>query len=1472
MKSAGQVAYRLRLAKGFLKEAHRSRDFNRLLSNEKRGENMLSTRLTKSSQWLIITTLFVLGMALLVPGNALAQRSDPENIPPPETVTIAGTIQSQLGCPGDWNTECEETMLVYDPDDDLWLATFELAAGNYEYKAALNGSWDDNYGLNAEYYGANIPLEVPADGPVTFWYDHKTRWVSDNVNSLLANVPGSFQDEIGCPGEWAPDCLRSLLTDPDGDGVYSFITADIPPGDYEAKVAVNQSWDVNFGADGAQDGANIPFTAEDGLAVAFLFDSDSNMLTIQSVEPGSAPAVVAAGGGMPAPAVSPPDLVVIPGTLQDEAGCPGEWQPECESTALILDEATGVWSNTFSLPAGDYEYKVALNGSWDVNFGLNAQPGGPNIPLSLAEDSDVTFFFSTQTGWVTDDVNSAIVTAIGDFQAALGCPEAGAADCLGAWLQDPDGDGTFLFQTDAIPAGDYAAQVAVGRTLDEVYGAEGAAGGEPIPFTVAADGELVNFIWDSESKALAIRVGAAAGPAGNINEPRAHWVSADTIAWDIEPGEGDTYRFHYTRTGGTLDQTLDDIAGGDVLALTLNPDGLSAEVLAKFPHLSGFQAFTIAPEDLRAVRVALKGQVAVSALDSTGVMVDATGLQIPGVLDDIYAYDGPLGVTYENGVPTLRVWAPTAQLVRLALYDDSDPATRPEFVTMRADPDTGVWSITGEPDWDRKFYEYEVKVFAPAAGEVVTNLVTDPYSFSLSLNSDRSQIVNLDDAELKPEGWDASARPPLAAPEDAVIYELHVRDFSIFDETVPEELRGTYKAFTVDSDGTRHLMALAEAGVNHLHLLPHFDITTINENAAERVEPDVDELSALPPDSDQQQSLIGEVRDQDGFNWGYDPYHYTVPEGSYSTDPDGVTRILEFREMVQALNAMGLRVVSDVVYNHTSSSGQAANAVLDRIVPGYYHRLDDSGRVQTSTCCQNTATEHDMMRKLMVDSVVTWVTQYGIDAFRFDLMGHHMKDDMLAVRAAVDAIDPSIYIYGEGWNFGEVANDQRGVNATQTNLAGTGIGTFNDRLRDAARGGSPFGGQQEQGFVNGLYYDPNETDQGPDGEQLARLLNFADLIRVGLAGNLAGYTFTDATGETITGADVDYNGSPAGYTADPQENIVYVSKHDNETLFDAVQYKAPAAADMATRVRMQNMGNSIVMFSQGVPFFQAADDLLRSKSLDRNSYNSGDWFNAIDWSGQTTNWGRGLPPASDNQNMWSVMQPLLGDPDLVPQPEHIAAAAAHFREIAQIRAGSPLFRLQTAEDVQARLKFHNTGPQQIPGVIVMSLSDLEGENLDPNYGLIVTLFNANDEELTFTEEALNGLALELHPVLANSADELVRTATFDAATAMFTVPGRTTAVFVLPESAPAATEEEAVAQPEPTAEPAPQPTAEVGAVAESSGDQTRGEAAEVPAETAQPRPIYGESATTALAMLLGILGVGGLVGFIAWRRERQRPE
>jgi pullulanase len=1399
--------------------------------------------------------LAVLLLATAVAGQA--QTDDESAIPPPRTVTIAGTLQPQLGCPGQWNTTCQDSMLIYSEQDDLWLATFELSAGNYEYKAALNGSWDDNYGLNAEYYGPNIPLQVAEDGPITFWYDHKTRWVSDNVNSIMATVIGDFQEEIGCAADGQVDCLRSLLQDPRGSGTYTYVTAAIPPGDYEAWVIFDAGDDVMYGAEGEADGPAVAFSVPENVAVIFTFDPATNVLEITTGDPSLA-ATAAPAEGLPAPAVPMPDLVVIPGTIQSVLGCPGDWQPDCAETALLFDEDNQLWTAGFDIPAGDYEYKVALNGSWAVNFGQDAERDGPNIPLALDADTTVTFYFDHNTGWVADDVNNIIANVPGDFQSEIGCPQDWMPACLRSWLQDPDGDGVYTFQTVSIPAGSYEAKVAVNQSWAENYGEGGARDGANIGFTVPADGTLVTFTWDSRSKLINIGVGAGAAAPGNIREQRAFWVAADTIAWNVDPGPGYRYEFHYSRGGNPFSLGPTGIRGSDVVVLTHDENGLSPEIAAIFPHLRNHAAFKFGPEDAGTARIALKGQIAVTAVDGSGELVDATGLQIPGVLDDLYAYDGPLGVTWENGVPTLRVWAPTARLVRLHLFDDTDPTSRASVHSMRVDPRTGVWSVTGDADWNRKYYLYEVQVFVPSEGTAVTNLVTDPYSLSLSMNSRRSQIVDLSDTDLMPAGWPELAKPPLARHEDMVIYEIHVRDFSVNDPSVPDEFKGTFKAFTLNgSHGIRHLSRLAEVGLTHLHLLPTFDIATIDEDNSTWVGPTFDELAQYPPDSEEQQRLISETRDQNAFNWGYDPFHFTVPEGSYATDPDGPQRIVDFREMVQALNELGLRLVIDVVYNHTNASGQSPRSVLDRIVPGYYHRLNAAGRVERSTCCDNTATEHDMMRKLMIDSVVTWATMYRVDGFRFDLMGHHMKEDMLAVREALDALTldehgvdgRAIVVYGEGWNFGEVADNQRGVNATQFNMAGTGIGTFNDRLRDAARGGSPFGGQTEQGFINGLYFDPNDFEQGTAAEQLQRVLHFADLIRLGLAGNLAGYQFVNSEGVFVPGRELRYNDQIAGYTELPRENIVYVSKHDNETLFDIIQYKAPVGTSTADRARIQALGNAMVMLSQGVPFFQAGDDMLRSKSLDRNSYNSGDWFNRLDFTYQENNWGMGLPPAADNQGVWPIMQPLLANPDLKPRPENIMFAVLSFQDMLQIRRSSPLFRLETAEQVQERLAFHNTGPDQIPGLIVMSLSDMVGEALDPQHAAIVVLFNARPERQSFAIADFSGQEFGLHPVLAARSDSSVH-GEYDVNSGTFTAPGRSAVVFVLPEGAVLA-EEEPVA----TSEATPV------AAAVSTPEPTPAAAPALPTETPQSIPIW--------ILVAGMLAVvlPTLAYFLARRRR-----
>ncbi len=1092
--------------------------------------------------------------------------------------------------------------------------------------------------------------------------------------------------------------------------------------------------------------------------------------------PGFAPSVVRAEDPQP------PEKVVIPGTIQSKAGCAGDWQPDCDSTALAYDKEDDVWQGSFSLPAGDYEYKVALNGSWDVNYGLNAVSGGPNIPLALTAGRKVKFYYDHKTHWVIDNVNGLIVTAVGDFQSELGCAKDGDAGCLRSWLVDPAGVGAYAFVTTLIPPGTYHVAVALDENGKALYGQGGKEGGEPYTFTVEKEGTEVYFGYDAATHELIVSTEGA--PRGDLSKARAHWVRRDLVLWSVPAGEGYQYRLHYA-ADGDLELGLGEILGGESIPLTLDPVGAEAETLAKFPYLAKMAALRVDPTDLAKVPEALKGALAVSVWDKDGKLVDATGVQIPGVLDDLYTYEGALGIVWDAaGIPGLRLWAPTARSVTLHLFESADAEKELESIVMTWDPATGVWSAAGTAEWENLYYLYEVEVFVPSTGKIERNLVTDPYSFSLSMNSKRSQIVNLTaDAALQPEGWAGETGPALGAPEDIVLYELHIRDFSVHDETVPENYRGTFMAFTVsDSNGMKHLQGLSKAGLTHIHLLPAFDIASVNEDKSTWESPTEEDLASYPSDSEKQQEALAPYRDRDGFNWGYDPLHYTVPEGSYSTDPNGPTRIREFRSMVQSLHKSGLRVVMDVVYNHTNANGQNEKSVLDRIVPGYYHRLNLDGKVENSTCCSNTATEHAMMKKLMIDSVVTWVTEYHVDGFRFDLMGHHMLQDMVDLRKTLDALPggQSVYIYGEGWDFGEVAQNARGVNATQLNIGGTGIGVFNDRLRDGARGGGPFSGLQEQGFLTGLFVDSNAIENAARTElaQRVQLLRYTDWIKVGLAGNLKDYTLINADGKEYTGYEIKYKEAHAGYTLDPQENINYVSAHDNETLFDAIQLKVAEETPLQDRVRMQELGISVVMLGQGIPFFHAGDELLRSKSMDRNSYNSGDWFNRLDFTYATNNWGVGLPPA-DNQGNWPLMQSLLANKDLQPGAAEIKATLAHFQEMLQIRKSSSLFRMRTAEEIKQNLVFLNAGSKQIPGLIVMQLNDTG--NLDPNYDLIVTLFNADKKPVEFTAAELKGLPLTLHPVQAVSADESVREAAFDPATGTFKVPGRTTAVFVSTE-------------------------------------------------------------------------------------------
>ena len=921
-------------------------------------------------------------------------------------------------------------------------------------------------------------------------------------------------------------------------------------------------------------------------------------------------------------------------------------------------------------------------------------------------------------------------------------------------------------------------------------------------------------------------------PVAGCDEQRAYWVEPLTLAWPLsllpfgmtredlvddhgKPVGGGGLRFSLvTAPQGGAAVVDGELCGADglpaptVTALRVGGN-LPAAVRTRHPNLEGYIALRLtddqgapALED-EGLRRALTGQLAVlQEVARPGAQewgIDAfTGVQTAIVLDRLYAAAAArseLGVTFTGGRPRFALWAPTAQSVTLLTWRTGDPTGSVPLVegsasrTPAARGQDGRWTVdnTRGAITAGSQYLWEVRVYVPTTGRVEVNLVTDPYSAALTTDSRRSVAVDLSLPELAPQQWATTPAPRAPNHASHAIYELHLRDFSAVDQRVPADLRGTYRAFTApDSHGMRHLRELARAGITAIHLLPTFDIATIPENRADQAIPQIPQAG---PGSVEQQAAVGSVAERDAYNWGYDPLHWMTPEGSYATEghQDGGARTVEFRQMVGALHAAGLQVVLDQVYNHTAAHGQDPRSVLDRVVPGYYHRLDAVGRVMNSTCCSNIATENAMSERLMIDSVVWWARHYRVDGFRFDLMGHHSRTTMERVRAALDALtlqDDGVdgagaYLYGEGWNFGEVAYNALFTQATQGQLGGTGIGTFNDRLRDAVHGGGPFDPDHRtyQGFGTGLLTQPSGHDPRPWHEQAADLAHRTDLVRLGMAGNLRDFRLALSDGSVRPGAEIAYNGTGAGYASSPQENVNYVDAHDNETLYDLLVLKLPRGMPMAERVRMNTLCLATAALGQSPSFWAAGAELLRSKSLDRDSYNSGDWFNAIDYSGQDNGFGRGLPAASRNEGAWWLQGPLLEDAWLRPGPRDITAAKDQALDLLRLRASTPLFWLGDPELVRVKVSFPCSGPGAPPGVITMLIDDAVGPDADPALEGVLVVLNASGGQVSQRVDGLAGRDFRLSPIQAAGADEVVREAAFDLASGRVAVPARTVAVF-----------------------------------------------------------------------------------------------
>ncbi len=890
-----------------------------------------------------------------------------------------------------------------------------------------------------------------------------------------------------------------------------------------------------------------------------------------------------------------------------------------------------------------------------------------------------------------------------------------------------------------------------------------------------------------------------------LYQHQAFWIDRTTVAIPASAYQStSTYSILYSLSAGLNISSTGTLSGGTAsLPLIYAASGLSSAEAAQYPQLAGYAVFHLSSSvEISAMAQALTGQLVVQGVTTGGGLTYVSGIQDAGVLDDLFYYPGKLGPVFNQGQLSINLWAPTAQSVKLLLYAGENDTTPAQTLPMTET--NGVWSIAGESSWKGQYYLYDIFVYVPDQQQIVENIVSDPYSADIALNGAKTRITDLNNDATKPKGWDSSVSPWLDSLNDFSVYELHVREFSVADASVPTQYQGTYLAFTNPSSyGMIHLRNLAKAGLKAVHIMPSYHTGSVDENKANWQSPG--NLAGNPADGTQQQAAVEAVQQTDGYNFGYDPVHYFAPNGGFAFNPDN--RVLEYRQMVMALHNAGLRVVQDVVFNHTYAAGQSTFSILDEVVPGYYYRLDANGNNETASCCSDTASEHRMFAKLMIDNVVQNAIQYKVDGFRFDDMSLHFVYNMQDIKQALRSLTPEengvdgskIYIYGEGFLNSETA--ALGVNATQANLYGYGIGTFNDRIRDGIRGGNSFDNtiEQVQGFATGLFTDPSYYTTTTLGESLANqqatLNSEADWISLGLAGNLRDFKFVDSAGATVTGSEIIYGGQPAGYAASPLEAVNYCSVHDNQPLFDAVQLKSaipgttPTNGDsIATRTRRQVLAMSIIALGQGVPFFFGGDDLLRSKDMDDNSYNSGDWFNKVNWtlaeeehnpsllSQESSNWGIGLPLQNVNGGQWPIMQPLLANPVLTPTPENISAAAEAFQMFLRIRGSSSLFHMATLAQVQPNLHFLNTGASQIPGLIVMKLDDNTHDS--SGYGHIVVVFNATLNPISFKNDQLREPGLHLDPEQARSNDAATASSTVNSQTGTVFVKGLTTAVFV----------------------------------------------------------------------------------------------
>lgn len=611
-----------------------------------------------------------------------------------------------------------------------------------------------------------------------------------------------------------------------------------------------------------------------------------------------------------------------------------------------------------------------------------------------------------------------------------------------------------------------------------------------------------------------------------------------------------------------------------------------------------------------------------SAIPQLLMAQDTFGEMIYSKVKTLFKLNAPTTVNLD-GMTGATTQIDKKKQVEIHIYEDGQGGKAIKTIKMKASGENR-WEATVKGDLKGKFYTFDIGkgetpgVFAKAVG----------------VNGMRGAIVDM--AETNPQGWENDQRPVIQSPADLVIYEMHWRDFSI-DVSSGLKNKGKFLALT-EPKAIEHLKNL---GVNAVHILPSFDYASVDETKL----------------------------DTPQYNWGYDPKNYNVPEGSYSTDPyNPVTRIKEFKQMVQALHKAGIRVILDVVYNHTFNIDHSN---FQLTYPDMYYRKTADGKYSDGSGCGNeTASEKPLMREFMLESVKYWIDEYHIDGFRFDLMGVHDIETMQQIRAEVNKIDPSIYIYGEGWSAGSCAYpvDKLAMKANAQQL--NGIAAFSDDMRDALRG--PFSDDHKGALLAGI---PGEEES----------------LKFGIVGGIA-HPQVDMT-------KVNYDKKP--WTNNPTEQISYVSCHDDMCLVDRLKASIPSLTDKnipekertAELIRIDQLAQTAVFTSQGVPFILSGEEMLRDKKGVHNSYNSPDSINHLDWNN------------------------LQRYPQLF----------AYYKNLIQLRKNHPAFRLATGDKVRQHLEFLpavNSKDVKQDCLVGFLLKGLQGIDA---WKTIVVIYNFNKE-------------------------------------------------------------------------------------------------------------------------------------------------